>query len=391
MPPAAASPSCLPATLEHTAALAGTGVEVSPAPGTGTANPHTQVSFLGVPASEIREVSVVGGRSGAHPGRLHGYSQGDGTSFAPDAPFQAGERVTVRAVIGAGGSGSSGTGVKRVAFQFRVDTPYSTANTTDFANLPAAPADYQSFYTVPDMHPPVMTVTTRDRDPAAGEILTTNGPGPGQYGPLIYSPDGRLLWFDALPEGEAAENLSEQTYEGRRVLTWWRGHVLSLGFGQGEDVVTNSRYQTIARIAGGNGLRADLHDFQIVPKGIAYITAYNPIRCDLTSVQGAPNGAIVDTAIQQIDMRTGLVRWEWHSLDHVGASESEVEAPAETTPWDYFHINAIDPQPDGKLLITARSTWAGYLLQGGTGKVLWRPSLGGNKSSFKMKAGRMAW
>ena len=26
-------------------------------------------------------------------------------------------------------------------------------------------------------------------------------------------------------------------------------------------------------------------------------------------------------------MKTGLVRWEWHSLDHVGASESEVEAP----------------------------------------------------------------
>ena len=27
-------------------------------------------------------------------------------------------------------------------------------------------------------------------------------------------------------------------------------------------------------------------------------------------------------------MKTGLVRWEWHSLDHVGAAESEVEAPA---------------------------------------------------------------
>ena len=26
-------------------------------------------------------------------------------------------------------------------------------------------------------------------------------------------------------------------------------------------------------------------------------------------------------------MKTGLVRWEWHSLDHVGAAESEVEAP----------------------------------------------------------------
>ena len=35
-------------------------------------------------------------------------------------------------------------------------------------------------------------------------------------------------------------------------------------------------------------------------------------------VGGARNGVIVDTAVQEIDMKTGLVRWEWHSLDHVG-------------------------------------------------------------------------
>jgi hypothetical protein len=384
------SPSCLPATLEHTAALPGTDVDVSPAPETNTANPNTQISFLGVPAAEVREVSVVGGRSGRHSGRLHGYSQGDGASFAPDTRFQAGERVAVRAVIGAGRSRTIGNGGKRVAFQFRVDTPYPTASTPEFPNLQAAPADYQSFYTLPGVQAPILTVTVPDHDPAAGEILTTNGPGPGQYGPLIYTPEGRLVWFDKLGGGETAENLNEQTYEAQRVLTWWKGRVLSLGFGQGEDIVMSSQYQTIARIAGGNGLKADLHDFQIAPREIAYITAYNPIRCDLAPENGAQDGAIVDTAIQQIDMKTGLVRWEWHSLDHIGASESEVEAPTEATPWDYFHVNSIDPQPDGKLLITARSTWAGYQLEGGSGKVLWR--LGGNKSSFKMGPGtRMAW
>ena len=65
--------------------------------------------------------------------------------------------------------------------------------------------------------------------------------------------------------------------------------------------------------------------------------------------------------------------------------ESEVEAPAGSTPWDYFHINSIEPDSDGNLLISARSTWAGYLLERDTGKVLWR--LGGNKSSFEMGPG----
>jgi hypothetical protein len=377
------SPACLPATLDHSAALAGSGVDVSPAPDTATANPDTQISFLGAPVSDIRDVSVEGSRTGYHHGRLRGYEQGDGGSFIPEEPFAAGEQVAVRAVIGAGGG-------RRIGFHFRVDTPYPTAGIPQFPNPQAAPADLQSFYTLPGVQVPVLTVTVPDRDPAAGDILTTNGPGPGQYGPLIYTPQGRLVWFQKLSGGETAENLSEQAYESQRVLTWWRGRVLSLGFGQGEDVVMNSHYQTVARIPGGNGLHADLHDFQLAGHEVAYITAFNPIRCDLTAVKGARDGAIIDTAIQEIDVKTGLVRWEWHSLDHVGASESEVEVPAGREPWDYFHLNSIDPEPGGDVLISARSTWAGYQLEGGSGRVLWR--LGGNDSSFKMAPGtKMAW
>jgi hypothetical protein len=391
------SPSCLPATLDHSAKLAGLSVDVSPAPETDTANPNTQISFLGVQAARIKVISVVGEKSGAHAGRLEAYSQGDGASFVPDKPFESGERVLVHAAIArspvptqVSTGGRTAAARRQVSFGFRVDTPYPTASTPAFGNPKAAPADYQSFYTQPGVQAPILSVTAPDRDPAAGDILTTNGPGPGQYGPLIYTPQGRLVWFDKLSGGETAEDLNEQTFDGQRVLTWWKGRVLSLGFGQGEDIVMNAHYQTVARVPGGNGLHADLHDFQIAPGDVAYVTAFNPIRCDLNPIKGASDGTITDTAIQEIDMKTGLVRWEWHSLDHVGASESEVETPTGATPWDYFHLNSIDPQPDGNILISARSTWAGYQLQGGTGKVLWR--LGGNKSSFEMGPGtKTAW
>jgi hypothetical protein len=382
--PSGESPACLPATLDHSATLPGTHVDVTPAPESVTANPATQISFLGVRAGEVRDVSAVGERSGGHAGSLRAYSQGDGASFVPATPFLDGERVTVHATLGAGGS------ARQATFAFRVDTPYPTSVLSPFANPPAAPADTQSFYTLPGVHPPVLSVTVPDRDPAAGDILTTNGPGPGQYGPLIYSPHGQLVWFARLTGGEVAENLSEQTYEGERVLTWWKGRVLELGFGLGEGIVMNSHYQTVARVLAGNGLKADLHDFQLVEHRIAYVTVYNPIRCDLRAVKGSAGGAIVDTAVQQVDMGTGLVRWEWHSVDHVAAAESEVEVPHDTGPWDYFHLNAIDPQPDGDLLITARSTWAAYQLQRGSGRILWR--LGGNRSSFQMGPGTtMAW
>jgi len=376
----AASPPCDLRSPERSAQLAGTRVYASPAPDTDTANPGTQISFLGGSAGSISGLSVVGSASGRHEGRLAPFSQGDGESFLPAKPFVANETVKVSATVGS----------HPVAYSFHVASPYPTAHVPEFPAAPATPADSQSFVTLPGVKAPVMTVTSADRDPAAGEIFVTNGPGPGQYGPLIYTPQGRLVWFGHLAGQTTAEDLSVQSYRGARVLTWWKGRVLSLGFGQGEDLVMNSRYQVIARVAGGNGLKADLHEFRLAPRDVAYVTAYNPILCDLRPEGGKQDGTITDSAVQEIDIRTGLVRWEWHSLDHVKASESEVSVPAGAKPWDYFHLNSIDPQKDGSLLLSARSTWAAYELAPGSGRVRWR--LGGNHSSFRMGRGtEMAW
>ena len=84
------SPPCLPATIDHNATLPGTAVDVSPEPETTPPTPHTQISFLGVPAAtDPRGAPSVGARSGTHGGRLRAYSQGDGASFVPDRPFDA--------------------------------------------------------------------------------------------------------------------------------------------------------------------------------------------------------------------------------------------------------------------------------------------------------------
>ncbi|HST56712.1 MAG TPA: arylsulfotransferase family protein [Solirubrobacteraceae bacterium] len=382
--PSGASPTCLPASYEHDATLPGTSVSVSPAPGTVTANPRTQISFQGTPVTSIHDVAVVGGRSGYHYGHLSGYFQGDGGSFVPYKAFAAGERVTVRAALGAAGSS------QRVSFGFRVATPYSTAGVAGFPNPPAPAASVQSFVTQPALHPPLLSVTTPDRDPGAGDVLMTVGPGPGQYGPLIFTAQGRLVWFGRPADGASAENLSVQRYEGAPHLTWWQGEVLQLGFGEGENIVMDRNYQTVARVRAGNGFQADLHDFQLASGEVAYLPVYNLMRCDLSAVGGKRNGVIVDTAVQAIDVKTGLVRSEWHSLDHVDVRESHAPVPDSASPWDYFHLNSIDPEPNGDLLISARSTWAAYQLQRGSGEVLWR--LGGKRSSFTLGPGaQTAW
>jgi hypothetical protein len=384
VPPSGPSPACLPAAVDHSATLAGTTVNVSPAPDTDTASPRTQISFRGTPVTDIQQVSVEGSRTGYHHGHVYGYFQGDGGSFVPEKPFADGERVVVHALLGPPG------GERRASFSFHVATPYPTAGIAGFPNPPAPPSSYQSFVSAPGLHPPILDVTEPDRDPGAGYVMMSTGPGPGQYGPLIYTPQGRLVWFDPLAAGTSALDLSVQSYEGHSVLTWWQGHVLSLGFGEGEDVVMDGNYQTVATVRAGNGYQADLHDMRMAPDEVAYLTVYNLMRCNLAPVGGARNGAIVDTAVQEVDVKTGLVRWEWHSLDHVSVDESHVPVPTTASPWDWFHLNSIDVQPNGDLLISGRSTWAAYELKAGSGNVLWR--LGGTRTSFTMGPGtEMAW
>jgi hypothetical protein len=381
---AAASPACLAARPGASATLAGTRVSVSPAPGSEAATPATQISFLGVSAAQLRDVSVQGSRSGSHAGKLEPYSQGDGASFVPSRRFAPGELVGVQALIAVPGA------QRQVRFSFRVSVPYSTARVASFPNPPAPPSSYQSFVSAPSLHPPVLAVTQADRDPAAGDLLMTTGPGTGQYGALIFSPQGRLVWFDPAGKGQVAEDLSVQRYRGQEDLTWWRGKVLQLGFGQGEDVVVDRSYRTVALVRAGNGAEADLHDFQIAAHDVAYITVYNVMRCDLSAVGGRRDGALVDGAVQAIDMVTGLVRWEWHSIDHVDVRESHVPAPENGTPWDWFHLNSLQPEPGGRLLVSARSTWAIYQLDSSSGAVIWQ--LGGRSSSFAMGGGAQgAW
>jgi hypothetical protein len=380
---AATAAMCLSSVLDNNAKLANVPVEVSPAQGSHTADPDTQLSFLGVPAGDIGGVRVVGAQSGSHTGRLEPYSQGDGASFVPARPFTAGESVAVHVVITIAGHSDA------FDYDFHVDTPWSTAGVGPFPNPPAPSSSYQTFATLPGVEAPNLTVTTPDRDPSAGDILTSNGPAPGKYGAFIYTPQGRLVWDEQMSGGTVADDLNVQTYDGQRDLTLWEGKVISLGFGRGEDLVLNSHYQTVATVTGGNGLEADLHDFRLAPHDVAYVTAYNPISCDLHPAGGPRNGAILDAVILEIDMKTGLVRWEWHALDHVDVNDSETSPPS-APGWDWFHINSIDPEPNGDVFISARNTWAGYQIDGATGAILW--TLGGLNSSFKMGPGtKTAW
>ena len=376
--------SCVPSTLNESAALANGAVTVTPAPDTLDASYLTQISFLGPPSADITDVRVTGSRSGSHSGHLLAYSQSDGASFVPTKPFAQGEVVTIHAVIRGLSSSTP------IAWRFtaaEVDSVSRSLETPPPPPPPPKPSELQHFVSRTDLQPPTVEVTTSAGSQAPGDIFLAPYAGPGQYGPMILDGSGKLVWFKPIPTGERAADLRVQEYEGHPVLTWWQDPLVSGGQRDAGVVIANSAYKDIAIVRAGNGYQPDLHAFAISSHDTALFTVYDAIRCDLRAYGGPANGAVADTLFQEIDLRTGLVRFEWHALDHVPVTNSYMPIGGGGTPlspWDWFHINAVSEHgPD--LLVDSRNTWAAYEVQASGGQVAWR--LGGKQSSFAMGPG----
>jgi hypothetical protein len=370
-------------------------VTVSPLPGTPDASPATQISFLGGAGTKVSDVHVVGSHSGNHGGSLRAYSTGTGESFVPQHRFVEGEHVTVHAHVETGGATQTVSTSFTIAHQDAVSQ-------TQFPINPGDPRAIQHYSSAPSLTPSTVSITTPAKAGASpGYLFQAPYQGMGSPGPMISEQNGSLVWFHPVPKDDSATNFQVQQYEGKPVLTWWQGRILEVGFGQGEDEIYSSSYRHIATIYAGNGYHADLHVIKITPQGTAWIDVFDPIHMNLSSAGGESNGVLTDSVVEEVDIKTGLVMWEWHALGHISLRESNNPAPKAGYPWDYVHINSISPGPEsgaagtgadqpGQVLLSSRNTWTLYDVNMHTGSIDWR--LGGSHSTLKLGGGtRFYW
>ena len=257
----------------------------------------------------------------------------------------------------------------------------------------------RDFVSRPDLHPPRIrfTITTAGLEVLGREALQggdqpryifvsprTTGEDPSQPGLMVLDRQGRLIWFEPKLTSSPFD-MNVQTYQGQPHLTWWEGDVVH-GHGEGVAKIANESYREVNTIRAGHGLQVDLHELRLTNAGTALITAYENTTADLTSVGGAKGGALLAGHVQEIDLATGEVLFDWNSIEHVGVDESYQKAPTKATiAYDYFHINSIAEDFDGNLLVGARNTWAVYKIHRQTGEVMWR--MNGKRSDFSMGPG----
>jgi Arylsulfotransferase (ASST) len=310
-------------------------------------------------------------------------------------------RVTRRQLLAGSGAAVAGAGGLSLAGMAGYAWPHDVAAAAVTTPMtPDATRGVLHFVTRPDLTPPAVTIShyghaasSHATDPPY-VILTPSGyprTGPGVPGLMILTRAGRLVWYSpntGFPArtGSGRVDLKVQTYRGKSVLTWWEGKII-VGYGEGKAVIADSSYRTIATVNAGNGLQADLHEFVITPQNTALITAFRPMQTNLSALGGPARGIALSGTVQEIDIASGKVLFQWNSLDHVPVTDTYVPFAGGTkaAPFDYFHINSIAIAPDGGLLISARNTGTIYKVDRPSGKLAWK--LGGKRSSFHMGPG----
>ena len=336
---------------------ASTPVAVYPVPGNSTASPKTQISFRGT--TDLGNVVVTGSRTGRHPGRIREHSDGQGASFLPRRSFAQGETVRVRS--------------KAKSYSFKIGRRPTPAKTRKVSPDPKAQA--MRFVSRPDLKPPKITIDTAREGRSPGYVFL--GPKGGRaMGPMIIDDRGELVWFRRMTGGKVAMDVRTQTYRGKPVLTWWEGRLFG-GGGRGVGMILDERYRTLKRVRMGNGFQADSHEFTITPQGTALLNAWDAVH--------RPEGRVLQSVVQEVDIETGLVLFEWHSAGNIATSESYRPRESPRTAWDYLHLNSIAVDEDGHFILSARSTNAIYRVSRQTGKILWR--LGGKRSDFRLGKG----
>ncbi len=353
-------------------------VYVFPIAGDRVASPNTQLTFRGVSAGALGAISVVGSRTGMHTGRIEADSDGRGGSFLPAKPFADGEVVTVT-------TGLNVFGAQDGRYRFTVAREAPPFPIEHWPVYGRTRGDVLHFHSRPDLVPAAVTVDKNSRATAPGLLFVAPQYGPVQDGPMILGSHGNLVWFKRMSGDDFANDFRVQRYRGRPALTWWQGYQV-LGTGYGTDVIYNSAYQQIGTVRAGNGLEADPHEFLITSQDSALITSSQQVWWNTSSIHGPRRQLVLDSVIQEIDIPTGLVLFQWNSLDHVPVSSSYAPLPGNPREvFDYFHVNSIDVDRDSNLVISARETWAGYKLSRQSGAMIWQ--LGGKRSSFRLGPG----
>ncbi len=328
---------------------------------------------------------VVGSLSGPRTVRVILSDDRESILLYPDVPFEPAEEVTV--TIAGGARTAAGEPLPAFTFTFTTTPlrerihPSIIPDDLEEQRPPVAPRPMLSRSAGTDTLPsdfPIITIDTL-ADPAPGYIFTTvavEAEGIGYY-MMMLDNSGYPVLYKKTPH-----HYNSNFRVSRNGLLYYGDIQESHYFTGGGETIHRLMDWNLAEVDSfqcGNGYVADNHDFMVMPNGHALLFAYDPQPVDMSKiVEGGNPGAIVAASVvQELDLSRNVV-FQWRAWDYIPIADSYFSLTRAMI--DYTHVNAIDLDADGNILISSRNLCEIIKIDRETGEIIWR--LGGKQNDF---------
>ncbi len=367
---------------------------LSPMPGSEYTAPQTQyflVRFdMALPQNLTNLptfITVQGNITGQKTGTTKIASDGKTVIFKSASTFQSYELVTV--TLNPSFTTQSGDSVQSFQYQFRISGPMTT--------LSSAPAVNSTTESIPTL-PLADNVQADDQLPAAsGPRIMPNGVSVPSNFPHIditinNNPDSGYIFLDNRTSGSNSYNVIFdnsgspiwylQTDDERRDMKVQQNGILTMLARDGGNrfVGLNTNYQEVASYAATNGYSTDEHEMVVLENGHYLLIGLHSENVDMTQyVTGAnTNASVGETVIQEFTPDGDLI-FQWRAWDHFDVRDLHLDNNKSSS-FRFPHMNAIDIDTDGNILLSSRHISEITKIDRETGEIIWR--LGGAHSDF---------
>lgn len=234
----------------------------------------------------------------------------------------------------------------------------SSVSVSTFPNGVSVPADF-----------PRIRITVNDH-PDTNLIFLDNRGGGGHPYNVIFDNSGSPVWYRRMPDER--RDMKVQKNGVLTMLARDNGNHFN-GF--------DTNYHLIKTYWADNGYGVDEHELQVLPDGHYFLVGLRGETVDMTRFvsNGNPSAGVTEQIIQEFTAKDELV-FQWRSWDHFDIRDQGQFIDITGGGFDFPHINAIDVDTDGNLLISSRSLSEITKIDRVTGEFIWR--LGGNNNQM---------
>ena len=216
---------------------------------------------------------------------------------------------------------------------------------------------------------PQINVTVND-NPDPNYIFIDTGPGAGKPYNVIFDNTGSPIWYQLMPD------------ERRDMKVQHNGLLTMLARTGGYRFVgLNTNYVEVVSYWAANGYGVDEHELQVLADGSYFLVGLASQTVDMSRyVSGGNASAWVTEQVIQGFTPAGELIFQWRAWDHFDIRDQQQFIDLTSSGFDFPHMNAIDVDTDGHILLSSRSTSEITKINRDTGEIIWR--LGGAHNQF---------